>query len=40
MNWLYDIAALLLPWVKLPQYPPVAVCPKLHLIGFYTSGFE
>ena len=29
-----------LPWALLPQPPTVEVSPKVHLIKWYTSGFE
>ena len=29
-----------LPWEKLRNSPLVAVTPKVHLINWYTSGFE
>ena len=32
--------ALALPRGELPQLPPVAVSPKVHLIRWFTSGFE
>ena len=31
---------LTLPWELLPHPPTVAVSPKVHLINWYTSGFE
>lgn len=31
---------LTLPWGELPHIPPVSVSPKVHLICWYTTGFE
>ncbi len=29
-----------LPWGECAQFPPVRITPKVHLINWYTSGFE
>ena len=36
------ILALILafPWGELPHIPPAAVSPKVHLLPWYTSGYE
>ena len=32
--------SLALPWGELPPNPPAAVSPKVHLVRWFTSGFE
>ena len=34
------IYVLTLPWALLQHPPAVAVSPKVHLLNWYTSGFE
>lgn len=33
-------ALQLLPWECPHNYPPVRISPKVHLMAWYTSGFE
>ena len=40
MKAILNITSQELPWEKLPHNPPVAVTPKVHLIAWYTSGYE